>query len=94
MLALFDEATSRSNPLDLQSFASTVAGQITVDSGLSLGRIIDLGRIAMDLESKNIQTTTLPVEGARVDDRDVVVPIDGQFEAVLAAFRNGDPYPR
>ena len=94
MLALFDEATSRSNPLDLQSFASTVAEQISVDSGLSLGRIIELGRVVMGLESKNIQTTTLPVEGARVDGRDVVVPIEGQFAAVLAAFRVGDPYPR
>ena len=94
MLALFDEATSRSNPLDLQSFASSVAEQITVDSGLSLGRLIDLGRIVIGLESKNIHTTTLPVEGARVDGREVVVPVDGQYEAVIESFRTGAPYPR
>lgn len=93
MLALFDEATSRSNPLDLQSFASTVADQITVDSGLSLGRLIELGRVVLDLESKNIQTATLPVEGARIDGRDVVVPIVGESQAVLEAFANGSPYP-
>lgn len=94
MLALFDEATSRSNPLDLQSFAGTVAEQITVDSGLSLGRLIELGRVVVGLESKNIQTTTLPVEGANVEGRSVVVPVDGQFEMVIEAFRAGSPYPR
>lgn len=93
MLALFDEATSRSNPLDLQSFASTVADQITVDSGLSLGRLIELGRVVLALESRNIQTATLPVEGARIDGRDVVVPISGQSQLVLEAFASGTPYP-
>ncbi len=93
MLALFDEATSRSNPLDLQSFASTVADQITVDAGLSLGRLIELGRVVLDLESRNIQTATLPVEGARIDGRDVVVPIDGEAQLVLDAFESGAPYP-
>lgn len=93
MLALFDEATSRNNPLDLQSFASTVADQITVDAGLSLGRLVELGRVVLDLDSKKIQTATLPVEGARIDGRDVVVPIDDQARLVLYAFQSGAPYP-
>ena len=69
------------------------ADQITVDSGLSLGRLIELGRVVLDLESKNIQTATLPVEGARIDGRDVVLPIVGESQAVLEAFANGSPYP-
>ena len=93
MLALFDEATSRSNPLDLQSFASTVADQITVDSGLSLGRLIELGRVVLDLESKSIETATLPVIDARIDGRAVVVPIEGRAEEVLRAFEAGTAFP-
>ena len=94
MLALFDEATSRSNPLDMQSFASTLSDQLTVDTGLSFGTLIALGRTVLGMDSKNIQTTTLPVKGDVADGRDVVVPVAGAFEAVLEAFRTGAPYPR
>ena len=93
MLALFDQATSASNALNLPSFASTVADQIMADEGLSVGVLLELGRAAISLDSSDIEAMTLPVELATIDEISFVVTIEPDTNDVLRAFRTGLPFP-
>ena len=93
LLALFDQAASRRNAFDLPGFASTVAEEVTVDSGLGLGLIIELGRAALGLSTSDIEARTLPVTGQQGSDGRAYVVPTSEAEPVLSAFRAGLPFP-
>ncbi|MFQ5554167.1 MAG: LCP family protein [Acidimicrobiia bacterium] len=93
LLTLFDEVASKRNAFNLPSFASTFADEVTVDAGMGLGVIVDLGRAALDLSTADIDTQTLPVVDFRGQDgRAYVVPADGA-DMYLASFRSGEAFP-
>jgi LCP family protein required for cell wall assembly len=91
LLSLFDQVASRKNLFNLPTFAQTFAQEVTVDAGLGLGVIIDLGRAALDLSLEDIDAMTLPVVDERgTDGRAYVVP-GPKAERYLVAFRAGEP---
>ena len=93
MVALFERALSFGGAFNIPGFASTLAGEITADSGLSLGVLIELGRAAISVDATNIERTTLPVEENRENNVSYVVPIEPDGALLLDAFREGVPYP-
>lgn len=93
MLALFDQATSSSNALNLPNFAATVAEQIRADEGLSVSVLLELGRAVLSLDSSDIEAMTLPVELAEFDETSFVVAVEPATNDVLRAFRAGLPFP-
>ncbi len=94
LIALFDQVTSPSSAFNLTSFLPTFADQITADEGLTLGRMADLGRTALTLDSKAIDAATLPVRSSRGDDgRSYVVPVD-TTQSYIDAFMAGQPFPK
>ena len=93
ILALFDEATSKSNALNLPSFAKTVAEQITADESLDVGVLIELGTAALRLDSEDLEAMTLPVEIVEENEVSYVVPIEPHADETLRAFRSGLPFP-
>jgi len=93
LVELFDQVASPSSAFNLPAFLPTVADNITADEGLSLALMADLGRSALSLRASNIDRITLPVKNSKGSDgRAYVVPTD-EADAVLEAFKNGDPYP-
>ncbi len=93
LLALFDQATSTRNALNLPSFAATVAEQIMADESLSVGVLVELGRAALSLESSDLEAMTLPGRIETIDSVSFVVRIDPESNDVLRAFRAGLPFP-
>lgn len=93
LLALFDQATSRSNALNLPGFATTVADQITADESLSVSVLLELGRSAISLNSEDLEAMTLPVEIATEGGVSYVVKLETETDEVLRAFRAGLPFP-
>jgi LCP family protein required for cell wall assembly len=93
LIQMFAQVTSPSSAFNLPGFLPTFAEQITADEGLSLGLMADLARQALGLESRQIESATIPVRGTSGDDgRSYVVPTD-EAPAVIDAFSNGTPYP-
>lgn len=92
LLAVFDEATSRSNAFDLPGFASQVAEEVVVDSGLTLGVIIDLGQAALGMDRSDIDAATLPVDIYNENGKSYVIPT-AEADTVLVAFRAGQRLP-
>ena len=93
LIALFDQVTSPSAAFNLAGFLPTFADQITADEGLTLGRMADLGRDALTLRSRNIDSATLPVQNHKGDDgRAYVIPVD-TTQSFLDAFITGTPLP-
>lgn len=93
LLLMFDQATSKSAAFNLPGFASTFAEQITADAGFTVNVMVDLGRSALSLSSREIETQTLPVKNQTEDGRAYVVPIEPDATAVLNAFLSGDHFP-
>lgn len=93
MLALFDQATSRSNALNLPNFASKVAEEIKADKSLSASVILELGRAVLGLDSEDIEATTLPVRIELIDEVSYVVSVQPEANDTLRAFRAGLPFP-
>ena len=94
LLNLFDQVASRKNIFNLPGFAQTFGQEVTVDSGLSLGVIVELGRAALDLSLGDINWITLPVIDFRGEDGRAYVVPSGEADVYLAAFRAGEPLPR
>jgi LCP family protein required for cell wall assembly len=93
LLALFDQVTSPSSAFNLPSFLPTFADQIRADEGLTLGRMTDLGRDALSLDSRSVEAATLPVDLLRGDDgRSYVVPV-AETQSYIDAFLAGEPFP-
>ena len=92
LLALFDQATSRSNALDLPGLATTVAEQIKTDETLTVGVMVELGRAVLSLRSEDLEAMTLPVRIV-TEERSYVVPVEPEATDVLAAFKAGEPFP-
>ncbi len=93
LLALFDQVASKRNAFNLPGFATTFAEEVTVDAGMSLGVIIELGRAALDLSTGDIDAATLPVVDHRGSDgRAYVIPGNGA-DTLLATFRAGEAFP-
>lgn len=94
LVQLFDQVTSPSSAFSLPGFLPAFADQVTADAGLSLGLMADLARSSLAMRSGDIEEMTLPVESsAGSDGRSYVVPIQPQADGVLAAFRDGEPFP-
>ena len=93
LLALFSQATSPSSAFNLASFIPTFADQITADEGLTLATMASLGKDALTLDSRKIDTATLPVKNSKGDDgRAYVVPVDAT-QSFIDAFLAGQPFP-
>ena len=94
LIALFSQVTSPSSAFNLTSFLPTFADQITADEGLTLGRMADLGRAALSLDSRSIDAATLPVQNSKGSDgRSYVVPVDAT-QSYIDAFMAGNPFPQ
>ncbi len=93
LLALFDQVASKRSIFNLPSFAQTFADEVTVDAGLSLGAMIELGRAALEMSLGDIQTVTLPVMDERGDDGRAYVVPNARADKYLVAFRRGEPLP-
>lgn len=93
ILALFDQATAKSNAWDLPGFASAVAEQIRADETLSVGVLLELGRAAIDLDSDDLEAMTLPVKISNENGISYVITIEPESDDVLRAFRLGRPFP-
>ena len=94
LIALFDQVTSPSSAFNLTSFLPTFADQITADEALTLGRMADIGRDALTLDTRAIDSATIPVQNSKGDDgRAYVVPVDGT-QAFIDAFIAGEPFPQ
>lgn len=94
LIAMFRQVTSPASAFNLPTFLPTFADQITADEGLDLGRMADLGRDALTLQSKDIDNATLPVKNSKGSDgRAYVVPTDAA-QAVIDAFLAGEPFPQ
>jgi LCP family protein required for cell wall assembly len=92
LLNLFDQVSSKKNVFNLPGFASTFAEEVTVDAGLGLGVLVELGRAALDLSTGDIEAVTLPVLDHRGSDgRAYVIPSD-DAASYLDAFRAGEPF--
>ena len=94
LLAMFDEATSRSNAFNLPGFASTVAENIKADVSLDLGAIVELGKAGLELSSSDIEAMTLPVEISNQGGVSYVVRVEPTAQAVIDAFILGAPFPQ
>ena len=93
LIALFGQVTSPSSAFNLTSFLPTFADQITADEGLTLGRMADLGRAALSLDTRDIDAATLPVRNSSGDDgRSYVVPVEAT-QSFIDAFMAGTPFP-
>lgn len=93
LIALFDQVTSPSSAFNLTSFVPTFADQITADEALTLARMADIGKDALTLDTRSIDSATLPVQNSTGDDgRAYVVPVD-QTQSFIDAFIAGDPFP-
>ena len=92
LLNLFDQVSSKKNVFNLPGFASTFAEEVTVDAGLSLGTLIELGRAALDLSTGDIEAVTLPVVDQRGADGGAYVVPGDEASRYLDAFRAGEPF--
>lgn len=93
LIAMFDEVTSPSSAFNLAGFLPTFADQITADEGLTLARMADLGKDALTLPSRSIDSATLPVRNVKGDDgRAYVVAVD-TTQSYIDAFMSGQPLP-
>jgi anionic cell wall polymer biosynthesis LytR-Cps2A-Psr (LCP) family protein len=93
ILEIFEEATDLGNAFDLPRFATTFAGQITADSGVTAGLILDLGRAGLSLDLTDIDRATLPVTITEEGGVSYVVAQPAPSALVLEAFVNGTPFP-
>jgi LCP family protein required for cell wall assembly len=93
LLAMFDQATSKSNAFNLPGFAATFADQIKADQRLDLGALVELGRAGLALNSTDIHATTLPVAISNEGGVSYVVRVEPEAQAVIDAFVAGAPFP-
>ena len=93
LLALFDQVTSPSAAFNLASFLPTFADQITADEGLTLARMADLGRDALSLRTRNVESATLPVQNHRGSDGRAYVVATDATRSYIDAFMAGTSFP-
>lgn len=94
LIALFDQATSPSSAFNLPSFLPTFADQITADEGVSIALMATLGKEALTMNTRDIDSITLPVKNfTGKDGRAYVVPVSAT-QAIIDAFIAGLPFPR
>lgn len=96
LVALADRATSLgvlANPVRLQELATTVADGLTVDDGLTIGRMVELGQAMRDVLEGGIDNSTVPAYAATVDGIDLVVPYEPGVEELSRQLSEGEPLP-
>src|SRR5207245_6665314 len=85
------------NPLRAQAVIGNVVHQVTIDSGFSLGEMIDLLRTYRSLNPDTVPTATLPVSVVRNyrwrsgTYGDVDMPAQPQDRSVVAGFLGAPP---
>lgn len=96
LVALADRATSLgvlANPVRLQELATTVAGGLTVDDGLTIGRMVELGQAMRDVLEGGIDSSTVPAYAATIDGIELVVPYDPGVEELRRQLSQREPLP-
>lgn len=80
-----------SNPLRLRELIDIGASNVSIDDGLGLGDIRELGDQFQDLDTERFQTVSLPVEPRPGDEEATVVVDERAAEPILNVFRGLDP---
>lgn len=96
MVALAERATSvgvLANPVRLQDLATTVADGLTVDDGLTIARMVDLGQVLRDVLEGGIDSHTVPAYAATIDGIDFVVPYQPGVEGLGRRLSQQEPLP-
>ncbi len=89
LVALIDAVRGPSLVLEAPGLISSVARHMVVNPGF---REIDFGKLALsfrDFRPRHIDSATLPVDTTTINGVSYVVPIEGQADAVIDAFRTG-----
>jgi LCP family protein required for cell wall assembly len=89
LVALLEAVRGPSLVLEAPGLISSVARHMVVNPGF---REIDFGRLALsfrDFRPRHIDSATLPVDTTTINGVSYVVPIEGQADAVIDAFRTG-----
>jgi LCP family protein required for cell wall assembly len=82
---------ARSSPLRLRELIDIGTANVSIDDGLGLGDVLDLGEGFKDLDTDRFQTVALPTE-PRPGDEDATVVVDERAaEPILNVFRGLDP---
>jgi LCP family protein required for cell wall assembly len=80
----------RSNPLRMQELADIGLNNVTIDDGLGISDIIDLGKKFKDFSTDRFLTYSLPTVPRPADENTLIVD-ERQAEEVLNVFRGLDP---
>lgn len=76
------------DPLVMNNLVDTGIKSVRVDTNLSAGDIVALGRTFRSFDPAELRTVQLPVYGTMIGGASVVLPKMPEAEAVLAEFRN------
>jgi LCP family protein required for cell wall assembly len=76
------------DPLVMNSLVNSGIKSVRVDTGLSAGDVVALGRTFRSFNPEELQTVQLPVYGTYIGAAAVVLPKMPEAEAVLSQFRN------
>ena len=76
------------DPLVMNSLVNSGIKSVRVDTGLSAGDVVALGRTFRSFDPDELKTVQLPVYGTWLGAASVVLPKMPEAEAVLAQFRN------
>lgn len=96
MVALAERATSvgvLANPVRLQELATTVADGLTVDDGLTIARMVELGQAMRDTLAGGVDSHTVPAYAAKVDGIDFVIPYEPGVEELGRRLSQQEPWP-
>lgn len=74
------------NPLALNSFLGAATKNVTIDQTLSEGELVSLARIFHSFTSSELVTETLPTAPVTISGEDVLEPVPGPDEQMIAKF--------
>jgi len=89
LAARVKQTASPWNPLGLLATARAGAGALSVDQTTGLGELLGLLRAARGIADGGLSSHTVPVTDASIGGAAVLLPIDGEAEALYAMFRDG-----
>jgi LCP family protein required for cell wall assembly len=96
LAALADRATSLpvlANPVRLRRVATSVASGLTVDDGLTVSRMLDLGRALQDAVGEGLDTFTVPAHPDDDGGPAYVLAYEPALAAIGQRLRTGEPFP-
>jgi hypothetical protein len=96
LAALADRATSLpvlANPVRLRQVATSVASGLTVDDGLTVSRMLDLGRALQDVVGDGLDALTVPAYPDDDGGPAYVLAYEPALAAIGQRLRAGEPLP-